>query len=498
MAAVSGYHNPVIPGFHPDPSVCRVGNEYFLVTSSFTYFPGVPIFRSTDLVHWTQIGNVLERSSQLDLSATRAWSSMGVYAPTIRYRAGRYWMITTNVTANGTDNFYVTATDPAGPWSDPVHVAVDGIDPDLAWDDDGNCWVHVSSRGRIMRCRIDDRTGVLLDPAVPTWSGTGMQYPEAPHLLRRNGIWYLLIAEGGTERGHAVSIARAPSPMGPWQPCPANPILSHRSTNRPIQNTGHSDLVEAVDGSWWMVCLGVRLRGVTPGFHVLGRETFLVPIEWDREWPVAGNLELTMPNAPPGGAVLPVPSIRDDFDRAALGPHWVSVRVPHPDRVSLTDRSGWLTLHGSDNGLDDPLPVFVGRRQQHHHCRVRVRVDPGTASEAGVALRMDEHAHYEIFVRDGALQVRARIGPLSHIIATAPMWSSVPVMRIETKKGSLEPDRIQLGYDSETGAFEVLADLDGRYLSTEVTGGFIGRVIGVYAVGETAAIDWFDYEPLAD
>ena len=162
-----------------------------------------------------------------------------------------------------------------------------GIDPDLAWDDDGNCWVHCSAGGGgILRYRIDDRTGDVLDGPVLAWTGTGLQFPEAPHLFSRDDWWYLLIAEGGTERGHAVSIARAPSPIGPWESCPANPILSHRSTDHPVQNTGHGDLVEAVDGSWWMVLLGTRPRGITPGYHVLGRETFLVPVDWVDGWPV--------------------------------------------------------------------------------------------------------------------------------------------------------------------------------------------------------------------
>ena len=253
---MGGYQNPVIPGFHPDPSICRVGDEYFLVTSTFTYFPGVAIFRSSNLVDWTQIGNVLDRRAQLDLRSTQGNTSLGVFAPTLRHHDDRFWMITTVCTLDGgLQNFFVTAADPTGPWSDPIAIDVFGIDPDLAWDDDGNCWVH-TALGVISRCRIDDRTGAVLDAPVTTWSGTGMQYPEAPHLLRRGDHWYLLIAEGGTERGHAVSIARGPTPSGPWESCPDNPIISHRSTDRPIQNTGHGDLVEAPDGSWWMVLLG--------------------------------------------------------------------------------------------------------------------------------------------------------------------------------------------------------------------------------------------------
>jgi beta-xylosidase len=219
---VNGSRNPVLPGFHPDPSVCRVSDEYFLVTSSFTYFPGVPIFRSTNLVDWTQIGNVLDRRSQLDLRRTEGGTWLGVFAPTLRYHDGRFWMITTVYTHDGLRNFFVTAGDPAGAWSEPTTLDIVGIDPDLAWDADDNCWVHCAL-GSIQRHRIDDTTGAVLSGPELTWSGTGLQYPEAPHLFEREGTWYLMLAEGGTERGHGESIARGPSPRGPWEPCPHNP-----------------------------------------------------------------------------------------------------------------------------------------------------------------------------------------------------------------------------------------------------------------------------------
>lgn len=474
--------NPVIPGFHPDPSACRVGDEYFLVTSTFTWFPGVPIFRSRDLVEWEQIGNVLDRPSQLDLTATTSWTSLGVYAPTLRHHDGRFWMITTNVTEAGSTNFFVTAEDPAGPWSDPVTIDVQGFDPDLAWDRDGSCWVHFS-RAAIHRCRIDDATGEVLDPAEATWNGTGLLCPEAPHLLERGGIWYLLIAEGGTERGHAVSIARGPSPTGPWEGCPANPILSHRSTWEPIQNTGHADLVESPDGSWWMVLLGVRPRGASPGYHVLGRETFLAPVEWVDGWPVVGRLELGEPDLPPVD--------REDFD-GDLGPEWIAVRRPW-EAFAMLDHS--LVLTGGDDTLDDPFPAFVGRRQQHHQCRIRAEVVPGTATEVGLAVVMDDTAHDEVALVGDRILARARSGPFRQIVGEAAAPDSPVVLRIETRPDDRGPDRVALGYE-DGGSFQVLAELDGRYLSTEVTGGFVGRVLGVYAIGGDATVDWFEYTAL--
>jgi beta-xylosidase len=492
----NGFTNPVVPGFYPDPSVCRVGDDYYLVASTFTWFPGVPIFRSRNLVDWIQIGNVLDRPSQLDLTDTRGWASMGVYAPTIRHHDGRFFMITTNVTHAGARNFFVTADESAGPWSEPVFVDVAGIDPDLAWDADGSCWLHFSRAVDVARCRIDDVTGAVLDGPEATWSGTGLQYPESPHLLERDGTWYLLIAEGGTREGHAVSIARGPSPVGPWEGCPANPILSHRSTDKPIQNTGHADLVEATDGSWWLVLLGVRPRGVGAGFHVLGRETFLVPIEWVDGWPVPGDLLLEMPRRPPGPSSPVAFDGRDDFDGGSLHPRWMSIRNPTDAIASLRDRPGWLTLHGTDATLDDDEPVFVGRRQQHQQCRVRALVDPGASAEAGLAVVMDESFHYEVAVRGDEVVAHVHIPSLDLIVGSAPRPGGDVVLVLETRPDPHGPDLVVLGVE-EAGELRVLAEIDGRYLSTEVAGGFTGRVIGMYAVGGDAAFDWFDYEELA-
>jgi xylan 1,4-beta-xylosidase len=487
------YQNPVIAGFHPDPSVCRVGDEYVLVSSSFTYVPGVPVFRSRNLVDWVQIGNVLVRPSQLDLTATVDWSSLGIYAPTIRHHDGRFWVVTTNVGTKGARNFLVTAEDPAGPWSDPVPVPVAGIDPDIAWDAEGNCWVHFSGLGGIARCRIDTTSGEVLAGPDLTWSGTGLQYPEAPHLFQRDGTWYLMIAEGGTQQGHAVSVARAPSPVGPWEGAPSNPILSHRSTDRPIQNTGHADMVEATDGTWWMVLLGVRPHGIAPGFHVLGRETFLTPVDWVNGWPVPHDVQLEMGGSPPGPAAALATFERDDFDGFELGPTWVGVRR-HPSAVSsLRSRPGWLVLEGGEATLDSPEPVYVGRRQQHRCCRARALVDVGGADEAGLALVMDETAHYDVAVHRGRIIVRARVGPLDAVVGSTPCPPGPVILTIATEPDGHGPDAVALGFEDAAGASRTLARLDGRYLSSEVTGGFLGRTIGMYVVGGDAAFDWFDY-----
>ncbi|MEV1289632.1 glycoside hydrolase family 43 protein [Micromonospora sp. NPDC049679] len=489
------FSNPVIGGCHPDPSVCRVAEDYYLACSSFEYFPGVPIFHSRDLVHWRQIGNALDRPTQLPLPESTP-SSGGVYAPTLRHHDGRFWLITSNVPHRGT--LIVTTDDPAGPWSEPILVpAVPAIDPDLAWDDEGNCWCTFAGIGQV---RIDPMTGRALEAPRRLWSGAGGQYPEAPHLYKIGDLWYLLIAEGGTERGHGISIARGPSPTGPFEPCPANPILTHRSTDRPIQNTGHGDLVRAHDGSWWLLFLGVRPRGGTPGWHVIGRETFLAPVTWTDGWPVVGEVNPVMraPAMPP--ARWPVPPVRDDFATDTLAPQWISVRSRAPERVSLTERPGWLTLRPGARSLDEPGVTFVGRRQAHLNVRVRAKVEVAHG-RGGLAVRLDEQHHYAVEISGRTARVRARIGPLEQSLGERPLPGGPAVLRVETRASApspdhprQEPDVVRLGVEEDDGRFLPLAELDGRYLSTEVAGGFTGRVIGMFAGAGAVHVDWYDYE----
>ncbi|MCL1900326.1 MAG: glycoside hydrolase family 43 protein, partial [Promicromonosporaceae bacterium] len=311
-------NTPIISGFHPDPSICRVGDTYYLATSTFEYLPGVPLHRSTDLVNWDLLGNALEGPHQLPPNAGRGL--VGIYAPTLRHHDGRFWLVTTDVGRVREGQLIVWADDPAGPWSEAIFVrGAIGIDPDLAWDEDGVCHLTWASAlptlSGIASVPIDPTTGEMLAKPRLLWPGTGLRATEAPHLYRIDGWWYLLLAEGGTERGHCVTIGRARTLDGPWEAAPHNPILSHRSQEHPVQNTGHADLVQLADGTWAMVYLGVRPRGKTPSFHVNGRETFLAGIDWADGWPVVAEDRFPVPATDH--------SFVDVFAEPALHPRWV-------------------------------------------------------------------------------------------------------------------------------------------------------------------------------
>ena len=505
------FRNPVIPGFHPDPSICRVGEDYYLVTSSFEYFPGVPVFHSLDLIHWRQIGHCLTRPSQLPLEGTQ--SSHGIYAPTIRFHNGRFYMVTTNVGMVSSDvarggNFYVWTEDPAGAWSEPVWVDQEGIDPSLLFDDDGTVYLTSSENRQSV---IDIATGKRLSDVRRSWPGTGGSYLEAPHLYKINGLYYLMAAEGGTGRGHMVTIARSQAPWGPFEPCPYNPILSNRALAAgQLQATGHGDLVQAQDGSWWIVFLAIReIPGLFPRVHILGRETCLAPVSWTQDgWPVVNGtgtagLEVEadcLPQHP-----WEAGPDYDNFDEPALRPCWNFLRNPRPEDWSLADRKGWLRLTGSAVTLNDVgSPAFVGRRQQHWNCRACALVEfepQREGEEAGLSVFMNERHHYEIAVtrQDGrrCIIVRRRVGALSDVAA----------------RFTVHPGLLELGVRADQHRYRftwahldhrpsVIAEGETRYLSTETAGGFTGVYFGLHATGNggrcatPAYFDWFRYRPV--
>ncbi|NQX18065.1 glycoside hydrolase family 43 protein [Rathayibacter sp. VKM Ac-2857] len=476
---------PVVPGFHPDPSVCVVDGVAYLANSTFEYAPGVPIHASTDFRTWTLVGHALHRPDQLPLAGTGP--SGGIFAPTLRHHDGRFWMITTNV-ADEQGQVLVTAEDAAGPWSEAIRIpGIDGIDPDIAWGEDGTCYVTYAGRTGIAQVEIDPATGEVLTEPRLLWSGTGGKFPEGPHLLERDGHWYLLIAEGGTERGHSVSIARGPSPSGPFTGNPANPILTKRGTSSSVQSTGHSDLVEIAPGVWALVYLAVRPRGSSPEWHVLGRETFASAVEWIDGWPVVGA-----PIEPPER-----PSRETLVRGEALPPTWVGDEVFPTDVVEVSEHGWTLTGSGSQE-------TFVGRRQDRLFFSARAALS--TTGEAALSVRIDRRHRFRLELEGDRLSTVLVVGGHRVVLdeRAAVTGAELQIRTFPVEGGFFEargPDHLVGGVVVD-GVFTETGRADGRYVSTEVAGGMTGRIIGIEVGVGRAELTAFTYvgsdEPLAE
>ena len=500
MASAQTFRNPVIPGYHPDPSVCRVGDDFYLVNSSFQYFPGVPIFYSLDLIHWEQIGNVLDRESQVSLKGATSWQ--GIYAPTLRYHDGTWYMITTNVGNGG--NFMVTAKDPRGPWSEPILLKQDGIDPSL-WFENGKCYMMSNPDNTIMLCEIDPKTGRQLTPSRALWKGTGGRYPEGPHIYKKDGWYYLLISEGGTELAHGLTIARSRNIYGLYESNPANPILTNcnvKGQYMQIQGTGHGDFVQAGDGSWWIVFLAYRNFGGS--YHHLGRETCLAPVSWPKgQWPVVnGGLPIDTLMT----AKLPV-IIDDDVTSEGLtpveeltGPQWVYLQNPKR-KVEVQNGTAWcgvswasLKLYaGSSTLTQNDRPAFYGRRQESVKCTMDacVQFSEGMTygSEACLSVYQINDGHLDFFIRRDlqgySLVLRCKLKGIDYVVAEKKLDVAPEsvVMRVRS-----DADNYYFEFQNMLDMEKLLDDrwqrfgaMDCSLMSTEVAGGFTGVVIGAYA-----------------
>jgi len=508
------FRNPILPGCYPDPSICRVGEYYYLVTSTFEYFPGLPIFQSRDLVHWNQIGHVLDRPSQLDLDEIRP--SAGLYAPTIRHHNRIFYVINTLVdgkTKSG--NFIVTATQPQGPWSEPYWLDSAGIDPSLFFDDDGKCWyvgTHLNEEGHykghteIFLQEIDLDKMQLAGEVTVLWDGAvkGAVWAEAPHIYKVDGYYYLLIAEGGTAHHHSVTIARSKNITGPYQGNRGNPILTHRhlGLHYPIVGTGHADLVETQNGEWWMVLLAMRPYG---GYYYnLGRETFLAPVHWEDGFPIispgTGRVEYGYPAPNLPEHIYPTPPVREDFNDAKLAFHWNFLRTPREDFYSLTERKGFLRLRLRPQKLmEQSNPSFVGRRQQHINFTAQVEFEftPQVDECAGLVLIQNNDFHFRFIVmneNENVIRLFKRSLGRDETIATQPLQSNRFTLKVTAHEQEYS------FYFSMDGQWQTLAEnVDGRILSTPVAGGFVGAYIAMYASSNGqpstnhADFDWFEY-----
>lgn len=511
-------HNPILSGFYPDPSICAVGRDFYLVTSTFAYFPGLPVFHSTDLVHWEQIGNALDRPGQLCLDGCR--HSQGIFAPTIRYHEGTFYLVTTY--ASGAGSFVLTASDPAGPWSDPFWLGEDapGIDPSLFFDDDGRCYyvgtrpnpagVRYNGDWEIWAQELDLASMRLTGESHRLWKGAmnGVIWPEGPHLYKREGRYYLMNAEGGTGPNHCVSIARADAVFGPYTGNPDNPILTHRHLGRdyPVTCAGHGDLVQAEDGSWYMVLLACR---PCQGHTTLGRETFLAKVRWENGWPVVnpgvGRLEESLELPFPAGEAPLAPPVYT-FPGPGLPMEFLTLRapaagtfVPHADTGRLTVRLLPATLK------ELAAPAYLALRQRHHRFQAALSLAfvPGTDHDcAGLALVQDNanHLRLEKCLEGGQplLRLTACEHGVDRVLARVP----VPGPRTELRL-VVRDLRARFCHQTPEGWQPVGDDVDVGFLSTESAGGFTGCTVGLYASSngmpsdQTADFDWFAYQGLA-
>ncbi|MEO6218222.1 MAG: glycoside hydrolase family 43 protein [Sphingomonas sp.] len=509
-AGPDAYRNPILQGFYPDPSILRVGGDYYLVNSSFSYFPGLPIFRSRDLVSWTQIGNAIDRPGQFDFK--QIGLSRGIFAPDITYHAGLFYLAGTCVDCGG--NFVMTAKSAAGPWSDPHWNPIDGIDPSLFFDDDGQAWIlnngppvgkpRYDGHRAIWMQRFDTKTlkpvgerSVIVDGGVrpadkPIWI-------EGPHLFRKDGLYYLIAAEGGTAENHSQVVFRSRSVTGPYEPGPVNPILTQRTLDParpfPITSTGHADFVATAKGDWWSVFLGTR--PYRDDYYNIGRETFLLPVRWQNGWP-----EVTAPGAAvpyvharpalPRQAAAAVPNsgafhVRDEFAGKALAPYWVQIRATDTKWRGLSGGAlGIAARPVAIGGAGDPS--YLGRRVQHGWATAEtlVRFAPKHEGDrAGIAVVQDTAYFYALSLArtaaGSAIVVEKRDGPKDLAggvaVASVPFKGTTVRLRI-VLRGAL-CDFLYAGAD---GAWHVVAkDLDATILSTKHAGGFIGATVGPFA-----------------
>lgn len=474
------YQNPILPGFHPDPSICRVGADYYLVTSTFEYFPGLPVYHSRDLVNWTLLGNALARPDAYPM--LRSADSGGIWAPTIRYHEGRFYM---TCTLEKYGNFIITAQDPAGEWSSPVWLPeIGGIDPSLFFED-GHAWYCTNDRldpdrEAITAQEIDPATGHIIGQRYTLWSGIGAHFLEAPHLYHIGDWYYLLTAEGGTFWTHMVTLARSRSITGPYEGCPHNPILTNVCDTRwEVLCTGHGDLVEDTNGNWWMVHLGVRLARRT--MNHLGRETFLTPFHWEDGWPVCSHADrhaVLEEEGPLTAVQQPWPTFTADTRRTDWEPQWFFLRQPDMHRHQRLP--GMIRLIGTSQTLADPTPTFAAMRSMGFDSTTEVTftfqpLQPG--DEAGLALRLSSMFHVTCTLgHGGLLTLTQHMESIHHIIRQI----SVPAGEVRLRMVSAR-EKYSFFYGLE-GAYHLLGEASTRFLAVEIAGKcFTGTVIGLYA-----------------
>ncbi|NDP28544.1 MAG: family 43 glycosylhydrolase [Flavobacterium sp.] len=514
------YNNPVITGFNPDPSICKVGNDYYLVTSTFEYFPGVPVYHSTDLVNWKMIGHVLDRPSQLNLDGCE--SSGGIFAPCIRYNKGVFYMVTTLIGKGGGD-FICTATNPAGPWSEPHFIkGAPGIDPDLLFDDDGKVYMSGTfkpaekvwpGQNTIWTQEVDLTKWELVGErhtnldsgdfysTVNPLKADNVNYlnaMEGPHIYKKDGTYYFTCSIGGTGQNHAFIILRSKNVFGPWEMNPANPILTHRDlpTTHPITATGHADLIQIQNGDWAIVHLGKRPMQDGKSNNakiILGRETYVSMVDWSGEWPIVnpkgkiGRSELVQqkPNLPE--MKVDKSHLKDDFNADKLHSQWNFLRTPRSEWWSLTDKKGYLRLQLRPEMINEKVnPSFICKRQEHSDFEVvaKMEFNPTTENEeAGIVIERDRNCYLKYTL--------SRVN--NELVLKLAVRSGKATDDSEITQAKVKSGNIHLKISAIESTYSFSYSLDGKkwksldqdidlVSSGLVSGGkFTGPLIGMYA-----------------
>lgn len=531
--------NPILSGFYPDPSICRVEDWFYMVNSTFAYFPGIPIFRSRDLACWEQIGNVLERNSQVSLEG--CGHSEGIYAPTIRYHEGVYYLIATNVSGGG--NFIVTAGHPEGPWSEPYFLGekAQGIDPSLFFDEDGSCY-YIGQRENsggsryfgdceIWIQKLDLERMELVGESHPVLYGfeKNAVWPEGPHLYKKDGWYYILHAEGGTERNHCIAAARSREVFGPYEYCPANPILTHRHLGRdyPVTCVGHGDLTEDGNGNWYMVMLGSRPE---MEHTLMGRETFLAKVVWEDGWPVVnpgiGRLETFVEisgfreKSMESGinADIQEHSKVYTFEKEKFPPEFLFLRNPREGMILSGVEGMFLRMHMNPAVLrEQTFPCYAALRFRDRSFAVETELELKTDSEyhcGGMALVQSNDWHFRLecyAVPQTKVRLTACLGGKEVVLGELLLEKGRRFqLRVDVDglKGSFFCRTTEKSFDKEDrqdpqiwGDWKyVMENVDLRPLSTEKAGGFVGCTAGMYASGNGQAdssyadFAWFSYK----
>jgi len=511
VMATDTYTNPILPGYHPDPSIVRVGEDYYMVNSTFEWFPGMPIHHSKDLVNWELIGHGLHRPQQLNLQQGLA-DYMGIFAVTIRHHQGLFYLITTCVQCERDGNFYVTAENPAGPWSDPVWLDAPGIDPSLMWDTDGKAYYvghgNLSNKQAwkdqqgVWLQELDTKQKKLVGPRKQLTFGhaNNAVWTEGPHLYNINGHYLLMVAEGGTGYNHSVTVHHSESIWGPYVADQVNPVLTHRHLGRdyPIHSVGHADIVQTQKGDWWAVMLGKRY---VDGATLLARETFLTPVTFEGKTPIfnPGIGKVLMQQQRPNLPWSPIKKkpARDEFTENALGLEWNFLRTPHTNWYKLDGDN--LVLEVREETLHTlTTPSLIARRIEAHAFTATTSLNFNTTNtneQAGLTLYRSSKCHFLFAKEKDALVITKYLKGEKTEIARVPYQKDIVVLQAKTNGRILQ---FRYG-ESKYRLKNIGEQQDMSVLSDEAAGGFNGPYVGMVATsnGETsnntASFNWFNY-----